>query len=361
MLLLAALAPAAFAGHGVYHVDYTDEPPKRILDSVADRWPGYVLEDYRFMERMSPDTAIAMVEKNGHRILAVYRKQNGVLTYWYSTDKAAPQGTGEAWFEDMDGDNFAIVRYDLIGDSYNQYVKYAWQGNSFHLTRYYDYDLSDQVVLVEEEKLSYYEQGAYLDSVYGEFQTDIRYVSFEKLPKTLREARGELTYAPDLPTGKILGSGGAILKAKKIKFTGGRNYPVYLGPGEGYQRSGNGKGTVSTNDWIQVFGKYNGYIMIQYDISADRFRIGWIDAKALPSGANVPDLNLVLIEDYGNVIDKCILTDDPFNSEAPIATLKPGTPSCEIVYNMGGWSYIRVTIDGKDVCGFVPSDCISHG
>ena len=103
--------------------------------------------------------------------------------------------------------------------------------------------------------------------------------------------------------------------------------------------------------------------MIQYDISAERFRIGWIEAKALPSGANVPNINLVMLEnkDYNDVIRRCILTDDPFNSQTPIATLEVGTPLCEVVYNMGGWSYVRVTIDGKDVCGFVPSDCINHG
>ena len=382
-LLLAVMlltCASALAGHGVYHIDYTDEAPDKVLRSLESRWKGYTLEDYLFLDGPNPDVGLALAEKEGHRVLAVYRRQSGEMTFWYSTDKAVPQGTGEAWFEPhgewvnrgtqevpewefvRDGIGFCVVRYDLLGDIYNQAVDYGWEDGKFVLTDYACLEETTYDVLVEKNKLSYYCEGVFYGSVRGEIQTDMRYVNYEKLPKTLEDAKNELTVAPDdLPTGRILGNGRGTLKAKEVKFTGGRNYPVYLGPGEQYMRSGNGKGTVSTNDWIQVFGKHDGYIMIQYDISAERFRIGWIDAKALPSGANVPDLNLVLIEDYGNVIDKCILTDDPFNSETPIATLKPGTPICEIVYNMGGWSYIRVTIDGKDVCGFVPSDCISHG
>lgn len=380
LVALVLLGATALAGHGVYHIDYTDEAPDKVLRSLESRWAGYTLEDYLFLDGPSPDIGLALMEKEGHRVLAVYRKQSGQLAFWYSTDKAVPQGTGEAWFEPhgewvnrgtqeepkwefiRDGLGFGVIRYDLLGDIYNQTVDYGWEDGKFVLTDYTCLEETTYGVLVEENKLSYYCEGVHYGSVRGEIQLDMRYVNYDKLPKTLEEAKKELTLAPeDLPTGKILGNGRGTLKAQEIKFTGGRNYPVYLGPGETYMRSGNGKGTVSTNDWIQVFGKHDGYIMIQYDISAERYRIGWIEERALPSGAKVPDLNLVFIDDYGNVIDKCILTDDPFNSETPIATLKPGTPICEIVYNMGGWSYIRVTIDGVDVCGFVRSDCISHG
>ena len=381
LVVLLMSCATALAGHGVYHVDYTDEAPEKVLKSLQSRWKGYTLEDYLFLNGPSPDVGLALVEKDGNRVLAVYRKQSGEMTFWYSTDKAVPQGTGEAWFEphgewvnkgtqDMpqwefvrNGLGFCVVRYDLLGDIYNQTVDYSWEDGGFVLTDYSCLEETTYGVLVEENKLSYYCEGNFYGSVRGEIQRDMRYVNYEKLPKTLEEAKKELTVAPDdLPTGRIVPSG-ETLKAKEVKFSGGRNYPVYLGPGEQYMRSGNGKGAVSTNDWIQVFGRYNDYIMIQYDISADRFRIGWIEARALPSGAKVPDLNMTMFEneDYGEVLNKCVLTDDPFNSESPIATLKPGTPICEIVYNMGGWSYIRVTIDGKDVCGFVPSDCISHG
>ncbi len=380
-MLLALLSPAALAGHGQYHIDYTDEPPQSVLNHLAGKWPGYTLEDYCELDGESLNVGIALVERRGHRVLAMYRRKNGEMTLWFDTDKAVPQGGGEAWIDKTgdqvfkegygwmhvpDNRGFAVTRYDLVGDTYNQMVVYRFQSGGFQLTDFYDLDVGGESAVVKDGEISYYAygEGNYLGRVYGEVQTDMRYVSFKTLPKTLKEARKELTYAPDdLPTGKILGSGGGTLKAKEIKFTGGRNYPVYLGPGEHYMRSGNGKGSVSTNDWIQVFGRYEDFIMIQYDISAERYRIGWIKASALPSGANVPDVNFFMLKerDYNDVIKRCVLTDDPFNSQTPIATLEVGTPLCEIVHGMGGWSYVRVTINGVDVCGFVPSDCMNHG
>ena len=198
----------------------------------------------------------------------------------------------------------------------------------------------------------------------GEVQTDIRYVSFNTLPENIEEAKETVTTAPDVPTGMVLGNrGGLYFTAKAVKFTGGKQYPVYTGPGEDYARSGNGKGTVSTNDWIQVFGRYDDWILIQYDISAERYRIGWIEAKALPKGASVQELALVMLdnEPYNTVLEACMLTDDPLNSEEAIAHLPVGTRITELVYDFGGWSYVRVVISGQSMCGFVPSDCIDHG
>ena len=257
--VLMLLTTSALASRGVYHTDYTDEPPQRILNSVADRWPGYVLEDYVFLSGPSPDVAAALVESRGHRVLALYRKQNGLLSFWFSTDKAVPQGEGEAWFDKTgeqvfvegkgwqhapDNMGFAVTRYDLLGDTYNQMVTYSWKDNGFHLTDYADLDAGDtaQAADVGDGVVTYYAygEGNRLGRAYGEIQTDIRYVNFSVLPKTLKEAKNKLTYAPDdLPTGRIVPSG-ERLEAKSIKFTGGRNYPVYLGPGEEYQRSGNG-------------------------------------------------------------------------------------------------------------------------
>ncbi len=382
-LAILMMSAAALAGHGEYHIDYTDDPPKTVVDNLSNRWPGYILEDYCVLDGESFYLCAALSERRGHRVLSIYRKKNGELTLWFDTDKAVPQGTGEAWFDKTgeqvfkeghgwthvpDNRGFAVTRYDLLGDTYNQMVTYRFQSGGFHLTDYYDLDAGNtaQTAKVDDGVVTFYAygEGNTLGKAYGEIQTDIRYVNFAVLPKTLEEAKKELTYAPDdLPTGRILGSGGGTLKAQKVKFTGGRNYPVYLGPGEEYQRSGKGKGSVSTNDWIQVFGRYNDWIMIQYDISADQYRIGWIEDDALPRGANVPQINFFMLKqkDYNDVIERCILTDDPFNSQNVLAVLEVDTPLCEIVYNMGGWSYVRVTIDGVDVCGFVPSDCINHG
>ena len=117
------------------------------------------------------------------------------------------------------------------------------------------------------------------DSVSGIIENDLRYFSLSAFPKTPDKAREILSEPPEIPEGE--------LEAEKIKFTGGKKYSVYSGPGENYLRGGNGKAAVSTNDWIQVFGKENGWILIQYDISSDHMRFGYILEKALPKKADV--------------------------------------------------------------------------
>lgn len=150
---------------------------------------------------------------------------------------------------------------------------------------------------------------------------------------------------------------------EEIKFQGGRKYPVCTGPGEEYARSGKGKGMVSTNDWIQVLGSYGDWIMIHYEINAEQYRIGWITKEALPKGSRVTEITMnMLQETYAqDVVTACILTDDPFNSQKPMAQLEKGTQLKELVYNYCGWSYILVEIEGELMCGFVPTESISHG
>ncbi|MDO5023061.1 MAG: hypothetical protein Q4E07_07000, partial [Eubacteriales bacterium] len=88
--------------------------------------------------------------------------------------------------------------------------------------------------------------------VYGTYQRDLRYFSLDAFPLTLDEARERLSQPPAIPLG--------TLQAHKVKFPQGQKYPVYQGPGEEYARSGNGKASVSTNDWVQVFGEENGWL-----------------------------------------------------------------------------------------------------
>lgn len=48
----------------------------------------------------------------------------------------------------------------------------------------------------------------------------------------------------------------ALPQGEVIQFAKGKKYPVYAGPGTEYLRLGSGqKASVSTNDWIQVFGQ----------------------------------------------------------------------------------------------------------
>lgn len=156
----------------------------------------------------------------------------------------------------------------------------------------------------------------------------------------------------------ITGSGRAdTLLPEEIHFTENGRFPVHTGPGADYPRSGNGRAEVSTNGWIQVFGTLDGWAMIQYEIAEGHWRIGWIDAAALPAGADVPALSL-----YENPLvltRDCVLTDDPMKSCAAIAVLPAGAH----VVALGSlsspedaWYLVRAETAQGTMLGFVSMD-----
>lgn len=357
----------------------SETPPDEVLAHINRRWSDYTLEDYATVEGET-DYGFALVSRYGKRELVGYRENDGQMEYYLRSQSAVPQGRGTAWINRDLGDGSAFedggvafvggqaqaFSVNLIPDSgEDAVVCYRMQEDGqFHLSMYHAYDSDKrQVYFVypQESQVDFYTYGRKekLGTAYGVLQTDIRYADLANMPKTLKHAKEKMSSAPDLPKN--------VFAPTEIKFEGGKKYDVYTGPGENFARSGKGKGSVSTNDWIQVFGRLGNWIMIQYDISADHFRIGWIKASALPKGAEVKMFDgafryYALDAEYANaVLEGCSLTDDPFNSRTEIAYLPAGTPISEVVYDYNGWSYIRVEVDGTVMFGFVPTNCIDHG
>ena len=290
------------------------------------------------------------------------------MSYWLKNHGAVMRGREEAWFESRakgtayydehdeikqaDGLSFSITQIDSTGTMYNPYIAYHWEDGGFKLTGYKDWNGFYGEVAVSDGVLHFknWLEGWDFGKVYGTVQRDLRYVVFHNLPKNIEVAREEITSAPQITAG--------IFRPKEIKFTGGLKYAVYTGPGEQYARSGNGKGQVSTNDWIEVFGRYDDWIMIQYDISAQQYRIGWIEADALPGHADVPDLCFEKLDQ--RITQDCILTDDPLNSQKKILSLEADTSVVSLA-DFGEHFYIEVTVDGKTYWGFVDADCVTKG
>ena len=187
------------------------------------------------------------------------------------------------------------------------------------------------------------------DSVSGTIENDLRYFSLSAFPKTPDKARETLSEPPEIPEGE--------LEAENIKFTGGKKYSVYSGPGENYLRGGNGKAAVSTNDWIQVFGKENGWILIQYDISSDHMRFGYIMEKALPKKTDVKELNFNNTARDAVTTKVAALTDDPLYSQTKLLDIPEGTP-VRWLSSMGDWAYIEYEGQNK-VRGFVPVNSLT--
>lgn len=180
-------------------------------------------------------------------------------------------------------------------------------------------------------------------------------MSFNALPTWIDDAKAKLTVAPNLKDGAFT--------AQKVKFTGGQKYPVYTGPGEDYVRSGNGKGLVSTNGWIEVYGQKDGYILIQYSIDSSHYRFGWIDRNALPEGTSVPAMDFAGIsaDTLSEITQDTFLTDDPLFSQNKLCSLKAGQTVSWLAVLNKDWAYVLVNVNGKMMCGFVRTDCIVNG
>lgn len=345
------------------------EPPREVVEHVARSFPEYELKDYcEVCDTPKGDFGFAMLEAGDERLLAGYEEKNGRMTYWLRSHGAIMQGSEEAWFDvtpkgairyrsngepfEADGLSFTITQLDDAGESYARYIGYHWEDGGFKLTGYHDFDAFYGGVIAEKNALHFHNAQEDRDygRVYGVVQRDLRYVNFAGLPKTIEQAKAELSSAPGIVAGNF--------HPQTIRFTGGRQYAVYTGPGERYVRSGNGKGQVSTNDWIEVFGLYDGWIMIQYDISADRYRIGWIEDSALPKGAEIPELSFERLDQH--LLRDCMLTDDPLHSNETIMSLKAGTPVTSLA-DFGEHFYIEVVIEGRTYWGFIDADFLTKG
>ena len=350
--------------------NFCDQPPKEVLAHIAERWDDWELEDYALIENTPDgDYAFALLNKGRTRMLVGYREKGGKMQYWLKSEAAVPQGAGPGWlihkkageqvldsrnegneleYIVSDGLSFCVQYYVPGTEGDYKGASYAWEGGGFTLKWFYDHGEYYGTAYVEDGYLEYWDWSWWRHdgNVEGVVQTELRYVDFAALPKTPQQARERLSVPPAIPKGG--------LEAQKVKFTGGQKYNVYTGPGETYVRSGNGKGSVSTNDWIQVFGEHDGYILIQYDINADHFRIGWIDAKALPDGAQIDAITFDEIP--ATIVKACALTDDPLQSGAEIAKLEQGT-GVTLLTALGDWRYVRAQAGGGTMCGFVPADC----
>ena len=351
-------------------------PPQEVLEHIQSRWADYELEDYCEVQGTSKgDYGFALLHKQSERILVGYHRVNGEMKYWLKNAGAVPQGKEKAWFyvgeagwEDEldryenptgkkvydDGLVFGVTMLDEIGEAYASGVRYRWQNGMFRLTHYYKACLDS--VTVTDDGLNFLEYGnGEQGYVKGKVQRDIRYVSFNALPTWIDDAKAKLTVAPNLKDGAFT--------AQKVKFTGGQKYPVYTGPGEDYVRSGNGKGLVSTNGWIEVYGQKDGYILIQYSIDSSHYRFGWIDRNALPEGTSVPTMDFAGIsaDTLSEITQDTFLTDDPLFSQNELCSLKAGQTVSWLAVLNDDWAYVLVNVNGKMMCGFVRTDCIVNG
>ena len=165
---------------------------------------------------------------------------------------------------------------------------------------------------------------------------------------TTSEDEANALYAPEIPAG--------TLSADVFGFDAGQMYAVYSAPDVKSIRGASGKAKVSTNDWVQVFGREGSWLMVQYDVKDSFYRIGYISDKAIPVGMTVSELNLTNTASMTR--EAVSVTDDPLGGQGTLVDL-PAESRVTRLGSMGDWSYIEGTQDGKLFRGFVPSGSLT--
>ncbi len=330
--------------------------PAEIARIIADddKWAGWTVTDY-----VRPDggsTAFVAMHKDATNELLCFKQQDGKWNLSWDRDNAVPQSENVLELTDRSGSRYAGLSLDMAF-SFRLAIPGAWESIyeldsgiwKLRAIVYCDTDGSPMDFFIIHSNHVLY-SGWKEESeikIYGTVQTDLRYFSYSSFDKDPDQLKKSLSNPPSIPSG--------TLEAERIKFTGGKTYEVYQGPGESYGRGGNGKATVSTNDWIQVFGEENGWILIQYDISRDHMRIGWIRESALPRNTHVSPLSFSSTTAY--TLSTVALTDDPLFSQASVRTVSQGT-EVEWLATMGEWAYVECR-SGSLIRGFVPRNQLS--
>lgn len=298
-----------------------------------------------------------LVRKGGSNIVYSFAPSENGWKNDFSAAKGVPQGDVRMFVTDSIDEYMAQQSYKgpfLVFEQYSAAEKSvtlfaAYQHNSsgqWNLIRLFGGGF-DHMVL-QKGVITYYRDATLSEvagTAKGTFQRNLRYVNLSSLPQTYKKAASSLTKPPVLPEG-------SELVATDIQFEGGKKYSVYSAPDKTSLRSSNGKAAVSTNGWIQVFGKENNWILIQYSIDKDHYRFGYIDAASLPKKAKVADL---AFDRYNAAVSENVsVTDDPLFSRSEIASLKGGE-NVILLSKMGNWAYIEV----PGCRGFVPWSSLS--
>lgn len=360
-------------GYAAYFVRQDHTPremiPEAILDlSQAHHGPFDTLEGYLEITG-APDGehAFLLILDDGVRILRAFRYEDGAWTQWLDSSAAVPQGKEAAslysyekgaeyqYIWDLDNtyvsDGLHIAVSTSNGETTREGVDFTWQEDGFHLHGY-QFEPGEYVDVVGGEMVFWNISNGDERFVKATIATDIREIAFYALPAKPEDVAQDASKAPEVSEIKYLARAFKLIPQEPA-FQKDRRCEVYMGPGKSYGRAGGGKALVSTNDWIQVLARCDGWLLIQYSISDTRYRIGWIKDDALKAGADIPEIPME-VYDRGTLLEEATLTDDPLSSKTKMRTVKEGTRVDVLAQLDDAWLYVRYTEENKTYMGFLP-------
>lgn len=246
--------------------------------------------------------------------------------------------------------------FEIVGNGY--YIAFGKFSGVWRVKTIINYK-TETLSYVFNEKIGYLEPEAYIEHLdydmskmkyaYGTYDNRFAAFNIYDFPKSLEEARAKLTNPPVTPTDFHM--------PVSVNLRANEKYDVFAAPGRSSYRAANGKAEMSTNDWVQIFGEEDGWLLVQYDINRDKMRFGYIDASALPRDTEVQSLRWYELPKQ-IIKYNTYVTDDPLASCNTICWLNTGD-KVDVLAEFGGWYYIETTDSyGRLLRGFVPQSSI---
>ena len=152
-----------------------------------------------------------------------------------------------------------------------------------------------------------------------------------------------------------------------LEFTNNTQYQtVYSAPSASSWIGANGKAKVSMNDEVAAAGQENGWLLVMYETSGGRERVGYINMSKIKGQVSGANYYKQLSFEYSpaTITRACNLTDDPIQQSSQIAGLQPGDYVTYLTtfYGSRAWDYVEVTLaDGRTARGFVPTEDLDNG
>lgn len=361
MLLTMLLALACMTAAAEEVPAMKNSIPAQILDLFeAPAWAEYHVPTatdypayYAFvMEEYNDGSAAAMIilreESEERNVLCLLEKTKDRWRITGRNHEALPRGEAVPYlYQEIPGQ--FEVHWGSWEDGTTASLYFRLESDEWLLTEVNDESRSLRAT-VHGDGISYAIYGAngryqYTASAEGVYDRSFEAFQWAYFPVNVEEARAILSNPPQIP--------GNFLHPVEVDFRTGEKYDVYAAPGRGSYRPAGGKAEMSTNDWVQVFGEENGWLLVQYDISSGQMRFGYISAEALPANTGVRELEWASIA--CETAADTWMTDDPLNSCKTLLRLQKGE-GMTCLASMGTWMYVETQTGGRTIRGFVPAE-----